>query len=140
MASPMKSILTMFLASLNDFSGLYDAFIKTKHELVAKVCTCTNRFQLVRPDSNQFAFCQKKVKRIRFSDLPIRIRLTSMNHVYVLSVNQKWTLTEIHSNYNRFFSSFTSLSPPCFWSTCWSLWWVTHTKKLPKPVTNGSVR
>lgn len=37
MATPMESIMAMFLMSMTNFADYYSAFAKTKHEYVAKV-------------------------------------------------------------------------------------------------------
>lgn len=37
MYTPMRSVLMMFLVSLNDFGVLYDCFSATVHERVAKI-------------------------------------------------------------------------------------------------------
>lgn len=39
MPSPVESVMAMFLMSLNNFGNVYEAFGRTEHELVAKVCT-----------------------------------------------------------------------------------------------------
>ena len=39
MSTPIESIMAMFLMSMTNFGEYYNAFSRTEHEYVAKVCT-----------------------------------------------------------------------------------------------------